>query len=382
MRLKSCYSGNFQTPALLAYKCYAAGCKVAGLSDSDTLSGAKEFYDACTILGVIPVIGTDIAVRPPKPLRKGSKINYPFQADILNMSIMGIPPYAFETVEKTLVLIRDKRNARLKKMVEALNASLQEIDVSVSFEKDVLPMSKHSEGGSITELHLASALAKNLVKRYGKGPTLLSFLTDDLGITLSLRIEKKLLNVISPEYMQDLTTSLTGKVREYYLPAAEECLTLHELQELAKECGGVIVYPYLGDIEQMVFGEIRVEKYEDSYLEELIYELSKAKLSAVSYSPQKNTEQQQQRIKQLCLEYELLELCDGTIYTKHLDVKEPELDPIKYKRLIDCVYAVVGSSNAAEVSDTMFSESTDARLHILDDKIALYAARGRTLLDS
>ncbi len=380
LRLKSSYSGGNQPPALLAYKCYASGCRVAALVDTDTLAGAREFFDACTILGMAAVIGAEVSVKPPKSLKQGGKINNPFQSDLLTMSIMGIPPYSFDRVEEALSVIRDRRNVRLKNMTEQLSLAFAEAEVSLDFDRDVKPLSAFAEGGAVTEMHISEALALSLAEQVGRGPELISFLSEYLGIGLSLRMEKKLLSVTSPEYIRDLSTALLGKVREFYLPAGDECLTLGELKKLAEGSGSAIVYPYLGDIEQIVFGEIRLEKYEDSILECLISELSAVGLAGISYSPQRNAESQQQRVQQLCRDFGLLELCEGAIYTRKLSVAEPELDPSAYSRLIDSVYALLGSSRAEDVADTMFSESTQKRIPKFDDLLALYSARGRNIV--
>ena len=378
-RLKSTYSSGSQPPALLAYRCYLAGSRIAGIADTATLAGAREFHDSCTILGLLPLAGAEISVKPPKPLRRGVKINNPFQAEIMTLSLFAIPPAGFEVAERELAALREKRNVRLRASSEKLNEWLAYYGIALDFDADVLPISRQSEGGAVTEQHIAAALANRLVELLGRGGQLLGFLTDELAIPLSVRMEKRLRDVLAHDYMADVASALTSTVRAHTLPADGECMTMADAASLARRTGAILVYPYLGDLEQMLLGEVRVEKFEDSFLDNLLFELSQAGVNAVSYNPRRITEHQQQRLRRLCGEYELMELCEGTIYPRQSQIQEPELTMPEHQPLLDGIYAAVGNARSASPKDAMFSASTDERISILADKIAVYSARGRRL---
>jgi hypothetical protein len=55
----------------------------------------------------------------------------------------------------------------------------------LDYDKDVLPLSKAREGGSVTERHLLFALSERILSVYGRGKNTLRFLTDTLKIPVS-----------------------------------------------------------------------------------------------------------------------------------------------------------------------------------------------------
>ena len=49
------------------------------------------------------------------------------------------------------------------------------MDISLSFEKDVMPLTKYHSGGTVTERHILLSLSNKFIKNFGKGKVLLQY---------------------------------------------------------------------------------------------------------------------------------------------------------------------------------------------------------------
>ena len=74
-----------------------------------------------------------------------------------------------------------------QELIDKINELMAPYDIQVDFDKDVVPLSKFANGGSITERHLMYALAKKIMKRFGKGEGVVRFLTEDMGVALGAK---------------------------------------------------------------------------------------------------------------------------------------------------------------------------------------------------
>ncbi len=59
------------SPQALAQAAAEAGMSALALADHHGLTGAIEFYDACREASVRPIVGLELAVRPPPELAAG-----------------------------------------------------------------------------------------------------------------------------------------------------------------------------------------------------------------------------------------------------------------------------------------------------------------------
>ena len=195
------YSFSPYSPTKAAYMAYMSGLTSAGIMDHDSLSGAKEFKKACEILGLGSTVGVEVRVK----FKKGfGKINHPDQADCVYMAAHGVPLKNVDEFNAYLDFYRKKRNERNAKMCAKISEKYGKFGLELDFDKDVLPLSCASEGGSVTERHLLFALAKKLGDRFGRTPELINFLENDLNLKVSSKIASYLLDNENPHFLYDL----------------------------------------------------------------------------------------------------------------------------------------------------------------------------------
>lgn len=344
--LKTSYSSGPYSPTALAYKCYENGSKIVGICDSETLSGAKEFYETCRTLGMGCSIGVQVKTVLIKP-KLNRRINNMYQPDIANLAIIGIPYEKIDYVNNFLAKHRGYRSDRVQRITDLINRQYKKIGVSIDFKRDVLPISNEKEGGTVTEMHVILALCNQLVLRYGKGQNLVDVLRVQMDITIPEK-SRKLLITSSDEnsFVYDLQNILRNEIRRFYIEADKECCSISDLRKIAEECQAILTYEYMGDIEQTVFGEVRAEAYEDDILDYLLKELKKLGVTAVTVSPSRHTFEQIERIKALGKELELLVIINETIYTRRQEIKYAELEKEQNLQIIENSYAVCGNERA------------------------------------
>lgn len=85
-----------------------------------------------------------------------------------------------------------------------------------------------------------------------------------------------------------------------------ECPDVRKVIEFSKEIGAISAYAYLGDVEDSVTGDKKNQKFEDDYLELLFEVIKDLDFDAVTYMPTRNTMDQLKRVKELCVQYDLL----------------------------------------------------------------------------
>lgn len=378
--LKTEYSSMPFKPTYLAYKLHEAGCVIAGIMDNDTLSGAKEFYDACNILDMKCLIGVEVKTYISRNKKRDIRINNVYQKDIINLCMTCIPINSIEKINNWLKKYRNRRNERNRKMLDLINKKYKYYGITIDFEKDVLPLSKYDEEGTVTEWHLIYALANKLVERFGRGQILSRFLIQELHIPLTEKMKQNLLNVTdNKRYIYDIINILQSEIKHFYIDAQDECCSILEFIKLAKDTGSIVVYRYIGDIIQYVMGEYRVEKFEDSYLEELIAELKELGINAVAYEPSRLTDEQIKRISEICNKNDILQLSGETIYSARQDIKNDILKEEKYENLINNAWALTGNLKAAETGKEsgIFSPSTVEKYPELSSRVMIYSTLGK-----
>lgn len=371
---KSVFSGTPNHPVNLVYHSYREGCSVCGVIDTLTTSASAELAEACSIVGITPLYGVELSVRCGE--EKGLRINSPLQHDLVNIYLLGVPECCLEALNERLAEKRSFRVERMRRMTENLNNRLGELGISLDFDRDILPLSEAENGGSLSEQHILRALCDRLISVYGMGASLLSVLGEEFDIVPSAKAEKSLLNAENPNYRRDLTAVMQNFVKEFYVEAKEECFAPEELSALAKECGGVIAYPYIGDIEQTLHGETVAEKYEDDFLEPLLEKLKECSVRAVCYRLTSNTPEQIERVRELCKQFGLMEISAGaTLSRKQQDNR---FDVEENRFAADCMWAVAGNSRANNAEETLFSDTSCQMLPALSDRIAVFGSRGRS----
>ena len=88
-------------------------------------------------------------------------------------------------------------------MSKRLNEIIAPLEIAISYEDDIVPLSKASEGGSVTERHILFALSLKLMEKFGKGEKLLAALAR-LNLPISEKNRRWLSDVENPHYAYDL----------------------------------------------------------------------------------------------------------------------------------------------------------------------------------
>lgn len=371
------YSFSPYSPTSAAYHAYSAGLTSCGIMDHDSLSGAAEFTAACKKLGMGYTCGAE--VRAKFNSRHWGKINHPDQEDCIYMAAHGVPAESIEAFNAYLAPYRAKRLERDRKMTELINSKFGKFGLALDFEKDVYAASCAAEGGSVTERHLMNALAHKLGSRFGRTPALIAFLENDLGLSVGDKQKGYLTDAANPHFCYDLLGVLKADTKFFYIDADDEMPDVNEFVAAATRFGAIPAYAYLGDVGDSVTGDKRAQKFEDDFLDDLIAEIKRVGIRAVTYMPTRNTYAQLDRLRRLCAENELFEISGEDINSPRQLFECKALANPRYSNLIESTWALIGHERASEqgLENGMFGARADAEYPRLADKITHYAAIGR-----
>lgn len=371
------YSFSPYSPTKAAYMAYRAGLTSAGIMDHDSLSGVEEFKRATKLLNLGSTCGVEVRAK----FKKGfGKINHPDQADCIYMAAHGISLKNAAKFNEYLAPFRKKRYERDAKMCELITDKYGKFGLSLDFDKDVYPLSRASEGGSVTERHLLYALAVKLSERFGRTQNLVDFLENDLKLGVSDKIKGYLVDNDNPHFLYDLLGVLKADTKFFYIDADEEMPDCEEFVNVAKSFGAIPAYAYLGDVGESPTGDKKAQKFEDSFLDELIEEIKKVGIQAIAYMPTRNTPEQLQRVMKLCRENGLFEISGEDINSPRQKFACAALALPEYSHLIDSTWALIGHeyiSNEKGIDYGMFAERSVNETPNLYERIKKYAAIGR-----
>ncbi|RCX12339.1 PHP domain-containing protein [Anaerobacterium chartisolvens] len=374
------YSFSPYSPSKAIWMAFNAGLTTVGIMDHDSISGAEEFIEAGSIAGMATTIGAECRVDFSGTPLKGRRINNPDQTSIAYMAIHGIPHTQIGVVKDFFAPFARERNKRNALMLERINSYLRDFDIKLSFEEDIIPLSKSSEGGSITERHILFGLSKKLIELFGKGERLTAFLKDKLKLEISSKILGLLTDGNNPYYDYDLLGLLKGElVSHFYIDAALECPPVEEVIALCNRIGAIAAYAYLGDVGDSVTGDKKSQRFEDEYLELLFKVIKELGFHAVTYMPSRNTIVQLKRLKKLCGEFGFFEISGEDINSPRQSFVCSALRNEEFKNLIDSTWALIGHERAAAeaLENGMFSAQTIEKYPKINQRIEIYKNIGR-----
>ena len=370
------YSFSPYSPTKAAYMAYLSGLTSAGLMDHDSLSGCEECREACRMLGIGATCGVEVRV---KFDRGFGKINHTDQENCFYMAAHGVPAQNVAAFNAYLEPFRRKRYERDEKMCRLITGKFGKFGIELDFERDVRPISEAHEGGSITERHLLFALAQKLAARFGRSEALIEFLTKDLSLAVSEKVRGYLLDPENPHFIYDLLGVLKADMGFFYIDADDEMPTAEEFVKKALEFGAIPAYAYLGDVVESVTGDKKAQKFEDSYLPELIAEIKKIGILAVAYMPTRNTPEQLERIRALCRENGLFEISGEDINSSRQIFACKALAKPEFANLIDATWALIGHEAISTQKGQeygMFAPRTVAEEPDLYKRVKKYALIG------
>ncbi|MCL2153305.1 MAG: PHP domain-containing protein [Oscillospiraceae bacterium] len=343
------YSFSPYSPSKAAYLAWASGLAVAGIMDHDSVGGTEEFIEAGQIIGVPVTVGFECRCSFTSTPFEGRRLNNPDQESVAYMVMHAIPRRMLGEAERFLAPFREKRNIRNRKMVNNLNQLLAPYGLSLDFERDILPLSLHAFGGSVTERHILYALA--------------SAFTDN-------ELHRQFL-------LGQFKSQLIGSI---YVDATDELTHISEFIALGEKLGAIPAYAYLGDVGVSTTGDKKPQAFEDSFLEELMAYLKQAGIRAVTYMPARNTADQLRRVMSLCEEYGFLQISGEDINSSTQEFFCKKTEAREFRHLIDSAWALIGNEAAAsqDLGMAMFSPKSQAEFPSLGSRIKHFADLGKS----
>ena len=372
------YSFSPYTPTSAVFCAWKAGLGTAGIMDHDSVGGIYEFIEAGKIMGLPVTCGFESRVSVVGTALEGRRINNPDQKSCAYLAMHGIPHGSVPEAERVLEGIREKRNARNRKMCRRITELVAPYGISLDFDRDVYPISMAHEGGSITERHILFALAKKITARYPDRAEACDFI-EKMTSPLSGATREKLMSAPDDFYEYVILGVLKSHmVEKFYIPADEELMHISEFTALARRLGAISAYAYLGDVGESPTGDKKAQKFEDDYLDDLFETLKEQNFSAVTYMPSRNTACQLAEIMRRCDAGELFQISGEDINSPRQSFICKALADPKYKHLKVATYALIGHENNAteDISKSMFSDETKAKIPSLPERVARYSALG------
>ncbi len=335
------YSFSPYEPAMAAFLAWQAGNDVVGSVDHDSIFAAKELHEASEMFNIAATSGIELRINMKNTPFYNRKLNCPDAEGIAYFCIHAIPKKYYDSCDSFLKPIRQERSNRNRLMVDKLNTYLP--DITIDYDRDIIPVSKYNCGGTITERHILYGLSKAIVEKTGKGNTLISYLNNTLKITVSPQISELLLDVNNEHYLYDLLGLLKGYYLPlfYILPGEKECPLLEEFFDFADSINGISAYPYLGDVKDSPTMDKKPEAFEDSYLNELVEFLAEKKCKAITYMPPRNTKAQLLYLKSLCEKYGFMQISGVDVNSSRQKLNCDELNDPDFAHLYDSAFALV-----------------------------------------
>jgi hypothetical protein len=397
------YSFSPYSPAMAVWMAKMSALCTVGIVDHDSVGGADEFVQAGRIMHIATTVGAEIRANFTGTPMEGRTINNPDEPSVGYIAVHGIPESRTEFLDRTLLAdIRHNRNVRTA--VETWNARslLPEKDLRPDFWNEVIDYSMYCMGckeaaknrnymsGSVTERHLLFAIAKRMVKKYGRGENLISFLEETLHIPLSGKAKKILLDTDYPHYEYDVINILKGDfIPKIYHPSfgdreiPPDAPPVDEVLSAIRSSGSIPSYCYLGDVGESPTGDKKARKFEDGYLNELFPFLKDAGFEAIAYMPSRNTPKQLARVMDLCERYELIQISGEDINQPRQSFVCEKLREPAFSHLSDSTWALVGHEAAAgrDPEDGITSLKTKKAFPDLRKRIAHFKAIGLSSME-
>ena len=332
------YSFSPYSPTAAVYAARMEGLCTAGIIDHDSIAGAREFLEAARLVEIPVTVGMECRASMDGTRLQGRRTNNPDQVGVSYMTIQSVPHDKIEALNQWFAPYRAARDRRNRQMIDKINALLGE---DLDYDRDVLPLSMHHEGGGVTERHLMYALAKKMVARAGKGQPMVDYV-GSIGLTLSEKQKAQMLDTTYPFYEYDLLGILKSAfVPQIYIDAADECPNITQLVALCREMDAYLCYAYLGDVGDSVTGDKKAQKFEDDYLEDVFECLKEVGVKAVTYMPTRNTPAQLKRLRGLCEAYGMFQISGEDINSPRQSFVIRAMEDPQFQNLIDATWQLI-----------------------------------------
>ncbi len=337
------YSFSPYSPTAAVYAARMEGLCTAGIIDHDSISGAEEFLEAARNIKMPVTIGMEARVSMDGTRLEGKRTNNPDQVGVSYMTIQGVPHDKISVLTEFFRPYQQARHERNRKMVDNINRLL---DMKLSYDQDVLPLSMAHENGGVTERHLMYALAMELIRQVGMGEAMVAKLAS-MGLTLSEKQKAQMLDTEYPFYAYDLLGILKSAfVPKIFIEATDECPKLKDMVKLCRDVDAYLCYAYLGDVGDSVTGDKKAQKFEDDYLDDVFECLKEEGVKAVTYMPTRNTSAQLERLRALCDDYGMFQISGEDINSPRQSFVIKAMEDPMFSNLIDATWKLIAHENA------------------------------------
>jgi len=135
----------------------------------------------------------------------------------------------------------------------------------------------------------------------------------------------------------------------------------------------------LGDVTDSPTGDKKAQRFEDSFLDELMAECKRLGFRAITYMPPRNTLAQLQRIQRLCAEHGFMEISGVDINSPRQSFNCPELIRPEFAHLLDATWALIAHERMVESDERrgLFHPANPLAGLTLAERIREYARIGR-----
>ena len=369
------YSFSPYSPTAAVFQAWAAGLETCGIIDHDGVKGCMEFIEASKIIGIPATCGLECRVKTDGTKLYGRMINNTDQRSIAYVVMHAIPLCVLDEIDKIFEPLRQKRNERNELMCSRLNDYLESYDISIDYEKDVIPLSNYSEGGTVTERHICMALVQGLKRKFVTSKNIIAFLVEKLNVPVSKLEEKRILEEKEFYYDYDILSVIKKNIVDrFYIDAHDECLHIKDFVSITKKYGCISAYAYLGDVIDTSEGDKKTQRFEDSYLDTLVSELKKLDFDAITYMPSRNTRYQLSKVMELCEKNEFFEINGEDINSPRQSFSSCFENDTMFDHLKDMNYALIGHEIAVTKDSkySMFSQEMKERYPKIKDRIEYY----------
>ena len=293
-----------------------------------------------SVLDMPVTVGMECRVSMAGTSLDGRRTNNPDQAGVSYMTIQSVPHDSIEYLNARFAPYREARHRRSRAMIRRMNQLLR--DIELDYDRDVLPLSRTSEGGGVTERHLMYALARRIVQRAGRGSAAIGFLEDAMGVALSPKQRAQLSDIGYPFYEYDLLGILKSSfLPGIYIDADEECPSLDEIAGLCRDIDALLCYAYLGDVTDSVTGDKKAQKFEDDYLDEVMECMAEHGVRGVTYMPTRNTPAQLARIRELAERHGFIQVSGEDINSPRQSFVIRAMDNPAFSNLIESTWKLI-----------------------------------------
>ncbi|MGL4985684.1 MAG: PHP domain-containing protein [Treponemataceae bacterium] len=377
------YSFSPYTPTIAAFIAKKSALSAVGSLDHDSISAATEMKTACDLLNMGCTTGFEARVNFKNTPYENKYLNNPQSLGIAYMTVQGIPSSAISQTREFLIPLQEARAERNRKMVDAFNQLLtkqygKDILPILSYDEDVLSLSKANEDGSVTERHILCAIAIKLSKSYPSITKLLSILKERLKIALSLESEAFLSDSNNPHFIYDLIDVLKKSfLSQFFIqPNEYECLPVEKLTCFAHSIGAIPSYIHSDNTKQS-----HSPAKQKANLENFLLVLKELGFLAITFNPIATSKDHLLQVQQLCRKYEFMEIAGIDIYNARQSFNSPELKRAEFNHLIDATWALIAHEKLSSVNRDygLFAMNNPLITQKLEQRIKIYADVGKNL---